>query len=531
MELPPMGAFRRLCLTAATAALAALSAAEAQAQSRTLLIAAERTPDGIDGDVLKPGTLEVVVQTYEGLLRYGKMPGTDGNDVLDSSKIEGHYAESWTVADEGRTIVMKLRQGVRSPFGNELTAADVEWTFAKSFAQKRTGAFIHANFGKITSVKATGRYEVTFTLSQPSSTFFTALTHYTPGIFDTTELKKHATADDPWALKYLDTHTVGFGAYHLESLRPGEQAVYVANPNYFLGKPPFDRIVYRAVPSPANRAMLLKTGQVQWIHRLPLQMVGDLRSDPKLKVAKAVHRATQSAIMNPAFKPFDDVRVRQALNYAADKDLLNTVVFLGEGVPAASIVTPGVDGALTGAVPYPYDPARAKALLAEAGFPNGLDIELLYSDLNLWEEAFAIQLADQYKASGIRLTLKKITAADMRARGAVTRRDMPFFTSENGPVIMDMLYALYIMARSDGVTNRGAYNSPQMDALIDEATRTLDRDKRLVLTRQAQELWNRDAPWVTSVFQPFYEIMPRTVCGYVYYPDETVRWRDLRPCG
>jgi ABC-type transport system substrate-binding protein len=107
---------------------------------------------------------------------------------------------------------------------------------------------------------------------------------------------------------------------------------------------------------------------------------------------------------------------------------------------------------------------------------------------------------------------------------------MPFFTSENGPVVLDMMYSLYIIARSDGVTNRGAYKSDAMDKLIDDAGRTLDRDKRNDLTRQAQELWNKDAPWVMTVFQPFYEVMPKTICGYVYYPDETERWHDLKPC-
>jgi len=500
------------------------------AQSNTLVIAAERTPEGLDGDALKPGTVEVVVQAYEGLLRYGTKKGPDGNDVLDSANIEGHYAESWVVSDNDKTVVMKLRQGIKSPFGNELTAADIEWTFAKSFAQKRTGEFLHKRLGKIESVKATGRYEVTFKLVEPSAAFFGALTHYTPGIYDTVELKKYATAEDPWALKYLENHTVGFGAYHLQSITPGEQAVFIANPNYFLGKPAYDRVVYRAVPSAASRALILKSGQAQWIDRVPLQLVDDLRKDPKLKVAKTVHRATQAAIMNPNFKPFDDVRVRQAMNYAIDKDSINKSVFLGEGIPAASPITPQVDGALSGPAAYPYDVAKAKELLAAAGYPNGIDVELLYSDLNVWEEAFAIQMANQYKAANIRVTPKKITASEMRSRGAVSKRDMPFFTSENGPVVLDMMYALYIVARSDGVTNRGAYKSAEMDRLVDEAGRTLDRAKRNDLTRQAQELWNKDAPWVMTVFQPFYEVFPKTVCGYIYYPDETERWRDLKPC-
>ncbi|MEQ9448681.1 MAG: ABC transporter substrate-binding protein, partial [Rhodospirillaceae bacterium] len=217
------------------AALTALAGGAAMAE--TLVLAAPGTPEGFDGDALRPFTQHVVVQTYEGLTKYPKMM-RDGRPVLDASKIEGHYAESWTVSDGGKTVTMKLREGIKSSAGNELTAADVEWSWAKSFAQKRTGNFI-ARVSNVTGVAAKSKYEVDFTLGAPSAIFLSAITLYVPGIYDSTVLKEQATTEDPWGLKYLETNTAGFGAYKLESLRAGEQAIFVANPNYHWDKPFF----------------------------------------------------------------------------------------------------------------------------------------------------------------------------------------------------------------------------------------------------------------------------------------------------
>ena len=269
---------RRRTLLAGAAAASSLPMTSRHAtaqQARTLLLAAPGTPEGLDGDALRPGTQETVTQVYEGLTRYARVE-RDGRQYLDPNKIEGHLAEKWTASDDGKTWTFTLRAGVKSPFGNELSAADVEWGWQKSFAQKRTGNFI-ASVANVTAVKALSQREVQFTLSAPSSIFLACLTLYTPGIYDSTEVKKYATADDPWALKWMEAHTAGYGAYHLESVQPGQQAVFVANPNYFRVAPYFQRVVYRAVPSGASRVALLRSGQVQWIDRANVQQISTCR--------------------------------------------------------------------------------------------------------------------------------------------------------------------------------------------------------------------------------------------------------------
>ncbi len=519
---------RREILLAGGGALAMpslVSSAHAQA-ARTLLVAAPGTPEGFDGDALRPGTQETVTQVYEGLTRYGRLE-RDGRPYLDNSKIEGHLAESWKVEDGGKRFVFTLRQGVKSFHGNELTSADVEWGWKKSFEQKRTGAFI-ANVSNVTDVKAVSKYEVAFILSAPSSIFLSALTLYTPSIYDSTEAKKHATADDPWALKWMEGNTAGFGAYHCESVRPGEQAVFVANPNYFRGKPFFERVIYRAVPSGASRVTLLRSRQVQWIDRPTVQQVLDLQRDRNVKVQDVAGRAIASIRMNCGIKPFDDVRVRRAMNYAVDKQKLLTGVLLGTGEVARSVVPPIVQSYDPSFFTYDYNPDRAKALLAEAGLSNGFECELLFSNIWWWEEAMAVQVADQLRGVGVTCKPQRITGSDLRARSAPGKQDMPFFTFEDGPIVLDPVYTMFLLAHSQGPSNRAQYNNPRVDELITQSRQSLDEAFRDKAMREAQKLWMEDAPWLMTVYPQTFESMAPNIVGWVPHPDEHERWVDLK---
>ena len=509
----------------ALAAGITLSAASGSAQ--TLVVASPQVPEGFDGDALKAHTQNVVVQTYENLVVYGKTE-VDGRLINDPSKVEPHLAESWTISEDGKTWVFKLREGIMSPHGNELTADDVEWSWAKSFAQKRTGNFI-ARVSNVIGVKAISKYEVEFTLSAPSSIFLKALTLYVPGIYDSTVMKEHATAEDPWALKWIQSNTAGFGAYHLESLRPDDQAVFVANPNYFLDQPHFQRVIYKEVPSEASRVTLLKTGQVHMIDRPSIQKVVDLQQDPNVRVDRASGRSIASARMNPKCKPFDDVRVRQAINYAVDKDSLNTAVFAGQADIARSIVPPIVDGYNPDHFPYEYDLDKAKALLAEAGYPDGISepIPLLYADAFWHQEPVAIQIADQLKKVGLNVQPTRVTTSEMRAKGAPKEQSMCFFTWEDGPIVLDPVYSMYLMAHSKGVSNRAAYSNAKVDELIDMSREELDAEKRLAMMDEAQKLWVEDAPWVLTTYPATFEAMAPNVSGWVHYPDEHERWREL----
>lgn len=512
---------------AALACVIALAAFSVPASAATLVVAATKTPGGFDGDALKPNTQNVVVQVYEGLTRYGyKKNEKTGRMEVDPNKILPHLAKSWTVSPDGKVYTFELRKGVKSPFGNEMTSVDVVWGWNKSIAQKRTGAFI-ARAAGVVKVDVSDQYTVEFTLEAPSSIFLPALTLYTPSIYDSTEVKKHATAEDPWALKWIDQNTAGFGAYQLESLKSGEEAVFVANPNYFGGKPFYDKVVYKEVPNAGTRFTLLRTGQVHWAEELTLKQISELQKDKRVKVESDQGTGHASVRMNPTIKPFDNLQLRQAILYATDYAAINRTVFEGLGTQARSIVPPIIPGSDTSAWKYDTNLDKARQLLKQAGYADGIDITLEYAGIFWFEEPLAIQMKDQLGKVGIRVNLQKITDADMRSRTAPNKRDLAFFTFLDNPIVLDPVYALYLNAHSKGASNRNNYANPAFDKIVDEARITQDARKRQDLVRKAQQMHTADATWVMTMYPGAHEGMPRCMTGYVWQPDYHERWREL----
>jgi len=505
---------------------AALASLASPALAQTLVVAALKTPGGVDGDALKPGTQNAVTQVYEGLTAYARSVDADGVGRLDFTRVVPHLAEGWTVTPDGLTYVFTLRKGVRSFFGNEMTAADVVWGWEKSIAQKRTGLFI-ANVTGVEKIEALDSHVVRFTLRAPSMVFLHLLTNYVPAIYDSTEVRKHATADDPWALRWIDANTAGFGPYHMESVRQGEQAIFVANPNYFGGAPYYKRVVYREIPSGASRYQLLLSGQAQWIEELTHKQVADLRRDRRVKVVGVEGTAMASVRMNTRFKPFDDVRVRRAMALATDYDGINAAVFEGLATRPRSIVPPIIPGHLASLPLVQPDAERAKALLAEAGFPGGIDVTLEYAGLEWWEEGIAIQMQRSLAAAGIRATPKRITDADMRARAAINRRDLPLFTFKDFPFALDPIYKMFNDAHQKGASNRNGYDNPDFDRLLDAAAVEIDPARRLAMGEQTQRMHAEDATWVYIGYPGHFEAMPPCMRGYTWYPDYHERWREL----
>jgi len=509
-------ALRRLAggaLVATGALLAGMGMAAAQ---NTLVVAAVTTPKGFDGDVFLPGSVETAVNVYEGLTDYGLTRDANGRTVLDASKTVPLLAESWTVATDGKSIVFKLRS-TKSFFGNELTADDVIFGHEKSLSQKRTGVFLR-DVASIEKVEKLSDKEIKVTLKAPNQATLKVLQLYAPSIYDSKTVKSHATADDPFGAKWIGSNTAGFGAYHVQSVRPGEGMVMVANPNYAAGeKPFFDRIVYREVPSPSNRAALVKQGAAQWAEQVPISAIPDLMKDQNVKVEHVTGSGVALGWMNPKYKPFDDVRVRRALIHATDFDAIGKTVFLGLGTRSHSFLSAQMPGYID-TYKYETDYNKAKTLLTEAGYPNGVDVTIEYSDLNWWEEALAIQFQDSMKNAGIRVTPKRIPSTELRTRAGPGQRTLPFHTGSTIPFVFDPGYAFYLAQHSTGASNVVGYNNPKMDAIIEQMIVEPDEKKRMQLIADAQNLYKDEALSIETFYPGFYAVMAPCITGWLWRP-------------
>ena len=511
-------------IAASVLGLFALAPATAQ---QTLVVAAPQTPTGFDGDIPKVATRQMIVQANESLVRFKRVTGADGRIALDPSNIEPNLAESWTVSPDGKTYVFKLRRGVKSPWGNEMKADDIVWSLERAWSIKRTSFFLYNLIG-VDTFKKSGDYEVTINLRNPSKILLPMLTMYFPTLHDKTQVLKNATADDPFGNKYIDQNLVGFGAYSIESLKPGEQVVLKANPNYFRGKPFYDRVIYREVPSLSNRVALLKTGQAQWLEDTPLKQISDLKKDRSVKVESVTGTQPATIRMNTGIKPFDDKRIREAVVLSTDFEAFNASVFEGLGIPVTSMVPPTVPGHAASFTRPKRDIARAKALLAEAGYPNGIDLPYLYAGTYWWMEPVSIQLKSQLAEAGIRLNLTRIPDPEFVNRGLIRLRDMPMFPAGDATFVLDPVFTSWIFGFSQGVANRSAYNNAGVDKVISEALLETDDTKRYELVKRAQKMHADDNEWVMLYYPGMHQAMNACVKGWIWYPDDWPRFADLR---
>jgi peptide/nickel transport system substrate-binding protein len=514
-----------LAIALASAVATPCSTALAQ-QPRTLVVAAAQVPTGFDGDIPKVATRQMVTQTYEGLVRYKRTKAADGRTILDPAELEGHYAESWTVSPDGRRYTFRLRPNIKSPFGNELTSADLAWSWERAWSIKRTSFFLY-NLVGVEKWEAPSKYEFVVQLKAPNLIFLPMLTMYFPQIHDSTQAKKSATTDDPFANKYLDQNLVGFGAYSLQSVKPGEQAVLVANPSYFRGKPFYERVIYREVPSVANRVSLLKTGQVQWVEELPLKQIADLRKDKSVKVESVVGTQPATIRMNPGIKPFDDARIREAVVLAVDYPALNQSVFEGLGTRVRSIVPPTVPDGIAAATTE-RNVERAKALLKEAGHANGIDLTLNYAGTYWWMEPLAIQFKNQVADAGIRVNLQRLPDPEFVQRGLVNRRDLPLFTAGDATFVLDPVFTAWIFGFSMGVANRNFFKNEAFDKIVLDSLRETDLKKRAIMVRQLQVMHAADNSWVMGFYPGIHQAMNRCINGWIWNPDDWPRFWDLR---
>ncbi len=341
INLIDLGAISRRSLLKAGAAGGAFAiaprfvgSAVAQDRAKTLVIAAPATPLSLDVEnSLSLGTIDTVAAFYDYLIEFGKIPdktvpGVMREDLTPNASLPGGYnlkgklAESWEFAPDGKSVRFVLRKGVVSNWGNPLSAHDVKYTFDRKFEVKGAGAFMTFVMGlpNKDAVVIEDDHTVSFHLANPNPILMIVCGHLANPIFDSVKCKQMATADDPWARKFLDTNVAGFGPYNLKTIARGQQMVATARGDYYDEKPFFETVVFREVPASATRLQLLNGGAVDIAQALAPTEMKSLAASKKAKVTSIEASQMLWIELNTAFKPLDNPKVRRALNFAMPKD-------------------------------------------------------------------------------------------------------------------------------------------------------------------------------------------------------------------
>ncbi|HWK26416.1 MAG TPA: ABC transporter substrate-binding protein, partial [Solirubrobacter sp.] len=453
--------------------------------SKTFVYAVPDVPDSLDAFPFSgDATRWQLVARKSTLIDYdvAKLPDRGCKQVPTNADVTGQLAESWTVSDDGLTITLKLRD-TGSQYGHRLSAEDVKWSVERSLA---LAPFMPPTLSEI------GRFDVkhmvtvvdprtvAFHLTEPFAFAVPLLGNNTMPIFDSTEARKHATGDDPWASKWLSTHIADFGAWKLESFTPGSEIVLTPNPNSTLPHGNVGRLVLRAVPDAAVRMQLLQSGDAQYAARLSYDQYQQLGDSPNAQVTSCVSTNRDFLVLNLADKRLKDLRVRQAISLAIDRDALIEPVYRGFAEPARfgftqflQVPQPPADQAIA------YDPAKARTLLAQAGYPHGFDLEILYSAVR--PGPAVDQLAPVLQAMlgqvGIKVKLRNIAgSADFFAAYNEGNYDAVIYSEGN--ILSDPTWIGTYFVASYGTNNTFGFKSREWDSTLEQARRAKTQQER-----------------------------------------------------
>jgi len=438
----------------------------------------------------------VVVNVCEPLVRF--RPG--------GSRPEGALATTWATVDR-RTWTFTLREGVRFHDGTPLDAKAV---VANLERLRRLRAFP----GR---AERAGPHVVSVTLDRPDAALLATLSQP----FFALQSPKHLT--DP-----LAERAVGTGPFRLASSRPG-QVELVANPDHWAGAPRLKRLVFRRLPDEDSLLAALLAGDVDLTSAVGQHRIGRLRGDPRLTLDSQIGLNVAFLCINNERAPFRDVRVRQALARGVDREELVRRTLGGHGEPARNPLPPSLWGYDRRTKDLGLDRPAARRLLAEAGFPDGLDTELLLAESPRpympSPRRLAQEIRDALFEIGVRARLREMPTwpeyTDKVTRGDYELALLGWQADTMDP--NDFLSAL-LDFDSIGTTNRSRYRSPAMDAILTRGRMGSDPDSRLSAYHEAQELFRKDMPWVPLYHGSAFTVHRRSLRGLNLGPTGLVRY-------
>jgi glutathione transport system substrate-binding protein len=467
-------------LLAASLALGAASAAHA---AKDLVVG---VPDNLTG--LDPADLNDNLSQSAARLMF------EGLYMLDEHmKLQPQLAESYEATEDAKEFVFHLRKGVTFHDGTPFNAAAVKASFDRAGNPenhlKRQSLFV-----MIDHTDAVDDYTVKVALKYPFGAFVNDIAHPGALIVSPKSVQEFG--------KEMTRHPSGTGPYQFVSWS-ADTLKMKRNEHYWKpGLPKIDAITYRSVPENGARIAMLQTGEAQFIYPVPPEMIKSLDNSPTITVFDEPSILSRYIALNNMRKPFSDPRVRQALNYAVDKQAFLKVVFSGHADPMDSTMPPLL-GFYAKQGAWPYDPAKAKALLAEAGYPNGFETTLTGGSNTLIQRGMQF-VQQQLAAVGVTVKVESLEAGVLTAKMFNVQKPedasivalYTAWSSSTGDADWGTRPMLYTKSFPPVLANLAWYSSPVTDAAIEEGLSTVDPTKRAAAYAKAQAQAWKDTPWI-----------------------------------
>ncbi len=459
----------------------------------------------------------------------------DANDTLSQNAVRSFYeglfkmdkdmalqnvlCESYEVSDDGLVYTLKLKQGVKFHDGTDFNAAAVKANFDR-ITNPDNHLKRYILYKNIAKTEPLDDYTVKITLHEPFSAFINQLAHPSAVMISPAALAK--------GNQHVAFNPVGTGPFVFKEWKQTDYMKVEKNPNYWKqGYPKVDSITWMPIIDNNTRSAVIQTGEVDWVYPIPFEQAKLLEGKKDLLDVVAAPSIVQRYMsMNMLVKPFDDLKVRQALNYAINKEALAKVAFNGFALPATGYVPMAVDYAVDMGG-WPYDPKKARELLAEAGYPNGFET-VLWSAYNHTTAQKVIQFLQQQLAQvGVKAKVQALEAGQRVSqvesvqdpKQAGVRLYYIGWSSSTGEADWAIRPLLSTEAWPPKMSNTSYYSSEIVDKALIDALNTTDRAKKAELYKTAQEQLWKDCPWVPLVTEINVSAKLKRLSGMYVMPD------------
>lgn len=401
----------------------------------------------------------------------------------EEGKIYNLLAENVEEKDGGLTYTITIREGVKFHSGKDLTIDDVIWNFERVI-QNEKSANVYKNIIP-ESVKKIDDNKMELKLEQPQGSFMEVLTSPYLAI-----MPKDVQNDID-----VNTEEDGTGPFKMVSWEPQNEMKFERFDDYWGDKPAFKNLTFRIIPEATNRTVELESGGVDMAFNIAPNDIKKVEENEDLQIFRKGNYAVHFIQFNISKAPFNNIKAREAVSYALDlNDIVNSI-YMGVGEIATSPISPRAKYSIASEIePKTRDIEKAKALLAEAGVPEGTEI-LFYVNDNQQRQDVATIVQAQLKEVGLNVKVEKFEWGAYM--DTLRRKEEDMYIMSWSPSIVDPDQYLYSPFHSDKAgqgPNFGMYQNPEVDALINEGLLTVDDTKRAEIYRKAQEIILNDIP-------------------------------------
>jgi peptide/nickel transport system substrate-binding protein len=460
--------------------------------SKTLVIAVMSSPTNLDSRV---GADNVSARMFD-LVYSGLIKVTPNFDYAPD------LATKWETPDD-KTIVFHLNPNAKFHNGQPVKASDVKWTYESLMnptfiTSKRSG------YSTVDHIETPDQQTVIFKLKEANA-----------GIFDNLTVGILPTGADTNVYK---TMPIGCGPYKLIEHRPDDRLEFEAFEQWHGGAPKIKHITVRIIPDATTRILEMRRGSVNFeVNAIPFENVPEFEKNPDFTVVKSTGSVYQYLAFNMKDPALAKPLVRQAIAHAIDRDRIIRDIQRGFAQPTETMLAEGHWARATNLPTYTYDPVKAKQLLAQAGYPNGLNV-VFKTSTDAEANSRAQVMQDMMKKAGFNVSIQSNEMSTFFADIGKGNFQM-YSLSRNGISDPDFYYVIFYSQNTPpNGQNRGYYANPRIDKLLTEGHSTFDRARRKPIYEEVQKIVATDLPYLSLYMQSNVAIMRKNVSGYVQYP-------------